>query len=67
MEVNNINLIIIAWTSILVTLATFVLTFINYRILMVTLDISRQAKATRKELQKSNMINKDIKRFIGGR
>tara|TARA_R100000315_G_C5120755_1_gene68976 strand:+ start:286 stop:489 length:204 start_codon:yes stop_codon:yes gene_type:complete len=67
MEVNNINLIIIAWTSIIVTLTTFVLTFINYRILMITLDISRQAKATRKELQKSNMINKDIKRFIGGR
>ena len=67
MDTNSINLIIIAWTSIIVTFTTLLLTYVNYKILKITLDIYNQARATRKELQKSNMINKDIKRFIGGR
>jgi hypothetical protein len=33
----------------------------------ITNSIYDQARATRKELQKANIINKDIKRFIGGR
>ena len=67
MELNNIYIAIIGWTSIMVTILTGLLLYTNWKILKITNSIYNQARETRKELQKANIINKDIKRFIGGR
>ena len=67
MELNSIYIAIIGWTSIMVTILTGLLLYTNWKILKITNSINDQARATRKELQKANIINKDIKRFIGGR
>ena len=66
MEINSIYIAIIGWTSIMVTILTGLLLYTNWKILKITNSIYDQARATRKELQKANIINKDIKRFIGG-
>ena len=67
MEINSIYIAIIGWTSIMVTILTGLLLYTNWKILKITNSIYDQARSTRKELQKANIINKDIKRFIGGR
>jgi|TARA_R110000744_G_scaffold25305_5_gene62882 hypothetical protein len=67
MEFNNIYIAIIGWTSIMVTILTGLLLYTNWKILNITKSIHNQARETRKEIQKANIINKDIKRFIGGR
>ena len=67
MGIDSIYIAIIGWTSVVITIFTGILLYTNWRILQLTQSIHNQAVETRKEIRKSNIINKDIKRFIGGR